>query len=141
MTQKPRKHNTGCAVAFGVDIFGDRWTLLILRDMLIHGKTSFSEFLDAGEEIATNILTTRLKLLEDEGIILKKRDPRNGRKFIYRPTEKGLALTPVIFEIVRWSARFYDLTPERVRLAQRIEDEREVYLQEIRTRVTEKAPE
>lgn len=125
MESKSKSHITGCAVAFGVNIFGDRWTLLILRDLILHGKRTFSAFRDSGEGIATNILTVRLKRLETEGIVIRSRDPENGKSYIYTLTEKGFGLTPVIFEILRWSAQHTELSPERRALLHKIDEDPE----------------
>lgn len=121
MSDQGKKHHTGCLVAYGTDIFGDRWSLLVIRDMLLHGRKTYGEFLEAGEEIATNVLALRLRHLEAEGVIEKRRDPDNGRSYIYNLTDKGLALAPVILEIVRWSGKYTELDPARQQLVERIE--------------------
>ncbi len=131
MSDQGKKHHTGCLVAYGVDIFGDRWSLLVIRDMLLHGRKTYGEFLAAGEDIATNVLALRLKHLEAEGIIEKKRDPENGRSYIYSLTEKGLALAPVILEIVRWSGQYTALDPARRELVERIADDSDGLLAEL----------
>lgn len=105
MSTKNSKRATGCPVAFGLDNFGDRWTLLVIRDMLIHGKRTYSEFLASEEQVATNILISRLKQLENDGIVDKERDPNNRRSYIYTLTPKGLDLAPVMLEIIRWSGK------------------------------------
>ena len=134
MNKKGKKHRTGCLVAYGTDIFGDRWSLLVIRDMLLHGRKTYGEFLDAGEDIATNVLALRLKHLEAEGIIEKRRDPDNGRSFIYNLTDKGLALAPVILEIVRWSGQYAALDPSRQRLVDRIENDCDGLLRDLTER-------
>ena len=110
MAQKNIKRTTGCPVAFGLDIFGDRWTLIIIRDIMIKGIRTYSGFLESDEKIATNILVDRLKLLEAEGIVEKSRDPENRRSFIYTLTQKGRELAPVLIEIIKWSG-VYDTRP------------------------------
>ena len=134
MKAESKKHQTGCLIAHGIDIFGDRWTLLIIRDMMLYGKRTYGDFLGSDEEIATNILASRLKHLEAEGIVEKTRDPKNGRSFIYRLTGKGLALAPVILEIIRWSGNHFPVTDARKQLAKRVEDDRDGFLAEIRAR-------
>ena len=135
MKSEGKKHGTGCLVAQGVDIFGDRWTLLIIRDMLLYGKKTYGEFLGAGECISTNILADRLKLLEAEGVIEKKRDPDSGRSYVYNLTDKGLALAPVIFEIIRWSGRHVAASDVKRTIMRRIEKDRDGLLAEITARV------
>jgi DNA-binding HxlR family transcriptional regulator len=103
MRTTDKLRSSGCPIAFGLDIFGDRWSLLVIRDMMLNGKKTYSEFLEAGEGISTNILADRLKHLEAEGIIVKSRDPDNRRSFIYTLSDKGRGLAPIVLEIVNWS--------------------------------------
>ena len=110
MSKNEKLRPSGCPVAFGLDIFGDRWSLLVIRDMMLNGKKTYGEFLEAGEGISTNILADRLKYLEAEGIIEKTQDPENRRSFIYTLTGKGLDLAPIILEIVNWGGK-YDHRP------------------------------
>lgn len=100
-----RCHQSGCPIAFALDIFGDRWSLLILRDLIFKGKQRYKDFLSSEEGIATNILADRLMRLEEHGLISKQDDETNKKQFLYAPTEKGLELIPVLLEIVRWSAK------------------------------------
>jgi len=97
MTNK--KRDTGCPIAYALDVFGDRWSLIIIRDLLFNGLRTYGEFLESGEGIATNILANRLKGFEESGIVAKKRDPDNKRKLIYNITEKGAELVPILIEI------------------------------------------
>jgi len=95
---------SGCPISFSLDVFGDRWTLLVLRDLLLKGKRHFRELAASDEGIATNILTDRLKRLERSGIIVRSRDENDGRQVIYSATEKGLGLIPVLLELAAWGA-------------------------------------
>lgn len=95
-----------CPVTYGLDIFGDRWSLLIIRDIVFRGKRHYSEFARSDEKISTNILANRLARLEGEGILLRKPDPENGAKFLYILTRKGQALIPIVLEIIIWSAQY-----------------------------------
>lgn len=121
MVSKDKKRSSGCPVAFGLDTFGDRWSLLIIRDMMLNGKKTYGDFLDGEEAISTNILADRLKYLEAEGIVEKSRDPENRRSFIYSLTEKGRDLAPVVVEIIAWGGKYNDrpnarqTAPEQVR--------------------------
>jgi DNA-binding HxlR family transcriptional regulator len=85
-------------------MLGDRWSLLIIRDMMLRGARTFKEFLDCYEGIATNILADRLRKLVDYGIITTQPDPSDGRKVIYTLTQKGIDLAPVLTEMVLWAA-------------------------------------
>jgi DNA-binding HxlR family transcriptional regulator len=100
----PPKRRSGCPLNASVEILGDRWSLLIIRDMMLRGFRSFKEFLESHERIATNILADRLRRLEAYGIISTARDPSDGRKLIYSLTAKGIDLAPVLTEMVLWAA-------------------------------------
>jgi DNA-binding HxlR family transcriptional regulator len=96
---------SGCPINIALELFGDRWSLLIVRDLMFKGRHTYKEFLEAEEGIATNILAERLQRLEAAGIILKLPDPADGRKTIYQLTPKGVDLAPVLVEMILWSAR------------------------------------
>jgi DNA-binding HxlR family transcriptional regulator len=85
-------------------MLGDRWSLLILRDMMLRGFSSYKQFLSSYEGIATNVLANRLRRLEEYGIIETRSDPQDGRKVIYALTKKGVDLAPVMAEMVLWAA-------------------------------------
>jgi len=98
-----------------VEILGDRWSLLIIRDMMLRGATTFKDFLEGFERIATNVLADRLKRLEEFGVIEKRMDARDGRKTNYKLTQKGIDLAPVLTEMVLWAAEHEDTeNPELV---------------------------
>ncbi len=94
-----------CPIAFALDLFGDRWTLVVLRDLVFKGKRYYGEFLSSPEGISTNILADRLARLETNGLVSKQRDPANQTKFIYRLTRKGADLVPLLLEMTIWSSR------------------------------------
>src|SRR5713226_4744134 len=93
------KRRSGCPLNASVEILGDRWSLLIIRDMMLRGFRSYKEFLGSYERIATNILADRLRRLEAHGIISTGRDQSDGRKLIYSLTAKGINLAPVLAEM------------------------------------------
>ena len=105
------KKRSDCPLSFSLDIFGDKWSLLIIRDILMTGKFSFSEFIRSKEKIASNILTDRLSFLESSGIIKKHVSPKNKSKFIYSLTQKGIDLLPAMIEIMQWGAKYNADTP------------------------------
>jgi DNA-binding HxlR family transcriptional regulator len=109
--KKKIEFRSQCPISTALDIFGDKWTLLVVRDLLFNQKKTFGEFLDSEEKIATNILSDRLALLEMAGIISKKKDPDHGRKIIYALTQKGIDLIPVLVEIIAWSERYHEVHP------------------------------
>src|ERR1700749_3212161 len=96
-------HRSNCPVNLTMEIFGDKWSLLIVRDIMFAGKRHFRELLQSEEKIATNILTDRLAMLEREGVITKSPDPEHKQKYIYNLTVKGIDLLPLIAEIGAWS--------------------------------------
>ena len=110
------KFRSGCPLNASVEILGDRWSLLIIRDMMLRGFRSYTQFLDSYEHIATNILAHRLKKLEAYGIIATHQDPLDGRKLIYTLTQKGMDLAPILTEMVLWAAAHEDTqNPELIR--------------------------
>ena len=98
------KRRSQCPLNASVEILGDRWSLLIVRDMMLRGAHTFKEFMEGYEGIATNILADRLRKLVAHGIITAKPDPSDGRKLIYLLTAKGIDLAPVLTEMVLWAA-------------------------------------
>ena len=95
-----------CPISFSLDVLGDKWTLLIVRDLVFAGKSTYSEFLQSAEKMATNILANRLATLESQGFITKEVAADKRSKFTYRLTEKGLDLLPLLLEITRWGAKY-----------------------------------
>lgn len=94
-----------CPINFAVEVLGDRWSLVILRDIVFWGKRTYGELLTSDESIATNVLASRLRHLEREGLIRRSRDPSDRRRDRYDLTESGIALVPVLVELTCWSAR------------------------------------
>lgn len=123
-----------CPIAYGLDFFGDRWSLLIVRDIALYGRHHFGEFETAPEGIATNILASRLKSLVRDGIVEKIRDPDHGSKRVYRLTQKGLDLLPVIVEIIIWSAKHDPGSPVSKAYLHRAKHDRDALLKELRQR-------
>ena len=100
---KAIKRRSDCPISYGLDFFGDKWTLLIIRDLALHKKHTFGEFLQSPEGMATNILTDRLRLLEQEGFIAKY--PVSGKARIgYCLTERGISLIPLVIELAIWGS-------------------------------------
>jgi len=94
-----------CPVAYTLDIIGDRWAILIIRDIVFMGKSSYGEFANSEEGIATNVLADRLKRLEIQGIIAKKQDSNKLSKYVYSLTEKGFDLLPIMVEMIMFAAK------------------------------------
>lgn len=133
-TDMSRSKRSHCPIAFALDIFGDKWSLLLLRDLLFKDKRRFVEFLAAEEAISTNILSERLARLEAEGLVTKSRDQTNQRQFIYSPTPKGLDLLPAILEIILWSAKHDPKTAAPPAVMRRIRADRDGFIRELASR-------
>lgn len=117
------KTRSDCPISCSLDIFGDKWSLLIIRDIMLRGKLSYSEFLKSEEKIATNILANRLNVLEAEHILSKQVSPTNKSKFIYSLTKKGIDLLPIIIEIMDWGAKYNANCPRKA-LGKRIKKDK-----------------
>lgn len=100
-----RGRRSDCPINFAVEVLGDRWSLVILRDIVFWGKRTYGELLRSDESIATNVLASRLRHLEKEGVIRRSRDVNDRRKDRYDLTESGIALVPLLVELTCWSAR------------------------------------
>jgi DNA-binding HxlR family transcriptional regulator len=126
------KRRSGCPLNASVEMLGDRWSLLIIRDMMLRGFRSFKEFMQCHEGIASNILADRLRMLMDYGIIASEPDPSDGRKLTYFLTAKGIDLAPVLTEMVLWAAAHEDTgNPALVR---QMREDKEKFLAGIRQR-------
>lgn len=101
--KEPRSY---CPINLSLEVFGDTWTLLVLRDMMFGGKRHFRELLQSDEHIASNILSDRMKRLVDHEIVTKTEDPTHKQKAVYSLTEKGIALLPIIVQIGAWGSRY-----------------------------------
>jgi DNA-binding HxlR family transcriptional regulator len=103
---KNRQYRSTCPVNFALETFGDTWSLLIVRDIIGHKKSTYGEFLESDEKISTNILADRLSRLEQVGILRKIPDKNDRRKDRYKLTQKGIDLYPIILEMILWSAKY-----------------------------------
>ena len=128
----PPNRRSGCPLNASVEMLGDRWSLLILRDMMLRGFRTYNQFLQSYEGIATNILADRLKKLLAHEIIATQKDPTDGRKLIYVLTRKGIDLAPVLTEMVLWAAR-HERT-QNPRLIRLIKKDKEKFLESARQR-------
>ena len=100
------QRRSDCPINFALEMFGDPWSLLLIRDIVYFGKKTYGEFLASEEGMATNILASRLARLEEQGILVKKPSGQDKRKEEYVLTEKGLDLIPVLVEMADWSAEY-----------------------------------
>src|SRR6266403_592191 len=131
------KRRSGCPLNASVEILGDRWSLLIIRDMMLQGFRTYKEFLGSYERIATNILADRLQKLMAHGIITMGRDSSDGRKLIYSLTPKGIDLAPVLTEMVLWAAAHEDTANQA--LVREMRKDKEKFMSAVRQRWAETA--
>lgn len=140
MARDPKsKRRSGCPVSVSLDILGDRWSLLIVRDLMVRGYRTFKEFQQSGEGIATNILADRLQKLEAAKIITAEPEETDGRRINYRLTEKGIDLAPVLLELLLWGAR-HEQTGAPCAVMVEMAKNREAILAETRRRWQERDP-
>lgn len=126
-----KKNRSECPINFAIEIFGDKWTLLIIRDIVFWGKASYGDFLNSEEKISTNILADRLSMLEREGLLNKTRDEQHKSKFIYTLTQKGLDLLPIMLEMVLWGTKYDPNTPVPQMMIDRIKHDKTAFMNEI----------
>jgi DNA-binding HxlR family transcriptional regulator len=124
---------SGCPINISLEIFGDRWSLLIVRDLMFSSRRTFTEFAEAGEGVASNVLADRLQRLEQHGIIDRRPDPADGRRVRYGLTEKGLDLAAVLLEMIGWAGRHED-TAAPAAMLDRLSSDREGFLTDVRRR-------
>lgn len=110
MPRNSKECRSNCPINFILETVGDKWTLLVVRDLMFKGKSSFGEFLQSEEKISTNILADRLNRLEEHGIVVKSVASDKKSKFIYKLTSKGKDLLPTMLEITAWSAKHDSVT-------------------------------
>lgn len=121
-----------CPINYALESFGDKWTLLIIRDLMFNAKESYSDFLTSGEKISTNILADRLKRLEEMGIVNKGVKESSQSKVVYSLTRKGRDLLPIMLEITRWSGKYDADTHASKAFLTHIEQDRDKLIAAIR---------
>lgn len=118
----PRKsvpRRSDCPIANALDLLGDRWSLLIIRDIVFRGFREFGQFHAGGEGISTNILTERLERLQRARLVVRSDHPEDGKKYVYRLTEKGVDLIPVLVQLTLWGAKY---TPDHAAPAEILQE-------------------
>ncbi len=136
---KEIKPRSLCPVSHSLDVLGDKWTLLILRDIVFKDKSTYGAFLQSEEKIATNILADRLAMLESEGLVSKAVAADKKSKFTYRLTEKGIDLVPVLVELTLWGSKYNPAGGDPALLRELADDKAGTirkYQQHVRERMT-----
>ncbi len=122
------KKRSDCPVSCSLDIWGDKWSLLIIRDLMFAKECTYGDFLKSGEGIATNILASRLKELEENKMIEKLDHPGSKAKVLYRLTKKGIDLVPVMIEINLWSEKYFTLPPDKKALLKEVKKDKAAFI-------------
>jgi DNA-binding HxlR family transcriptional regulator len=130
--KKKSRRRSECPLNTSVEMLGDRWSLLMIRDMMLRGVSTYKEFMECYEGIATNILADRLNKLVANGIITKKVNPSDGRRVTYSLTQKGIDLAPVLAEMVLWAAAHEETGNDA--LVRQMRDDKDKFLTSIRQR-------
>ena len=117
-----------CPVSCSLDIWGDKWSLLIIRDLMMARECTYGDFLKSGEGIATNILASRLQSLEENGLIEKLVHPESKAKVLYKLTPKGIDLVPVMIEINLWAEKYFTIPADRKAMLKEVKKDKEGYI-------------
>ena len=112
MKKLPENHRSKCPLSGFLDVLGDKWSILIIRDIMFNKKNTYGDFLKSPEGIATNILTSRLVMLEENGFIEKLNNPENKKVPVYKLTRKGHELKPVLIEVYLWTEKYFPIPTE-----------------------------
>ena len=131
MKKKKIEYRSDCPISTALDIFGDKWSLLIVRDMVFKGLSTYGDFLNGGEKIATNILADRLTMLEAGGIIAKQKHPESKAKILYTLTPKGIDLVPALVEIIVWSEKYHEVHPQAKQFAKQLRKDKVAVVKQI----------
>lgn len=137
---KNDRRRSACPISVALDVLGDKWTLLVIRDLVFARKRHFRDFLASPENIASNVLASRLRILEAQGIVSRRVDPDSARKVIYELTPKGIDLVPVLIELIRWGAKYDAKTAAPETFTRRIDRDREGLIAEIRAALAKEPP-
>jgi DNA-binding HxlR family transcriptional regulator len=132
-----QRRRSNCPISLVLEVCGDKWSLLVLRDIILNGKRGYQEFLNSDERISTNILADRLVRLEKHGLISKSDDPESKKQFIYAPTEKGLDLLPILFDMIRWGVKYNPEIGRNKPILKRMKENEKGFLRELRAQFKE----
>jgi DNA-binding HxlR family transcriptional regulator len=122
------KKRSNCPVSCSLDIWGDKWSLLIVRDLMFAKERTYGDFLKSPEGIATNILASRLQTLEDNKIIKKSDHPASKAKVLYRLTKKGIDLLPIMIEINLWAEKYFTIPADRKEMLKHVKKDKDAFI-------------
>ena len=127
---KDIKKRSDCPISNSLDVWGDKWSLLIVRDLMFAKECTYGDFLKSDEKIATNILASRLQMLETNGIITKQDHPDSKAKVLYKLTQKGVDLLPLMIEINLWADKYFTFPMERKAILEEVKKDKEGFIRE-----------
>ena len=131
-------NRSDCPISNALDYLGDKWSLLVIRDIAFFNKRSYNQLLESSEGIATNILSSRLKNLEASKIIKREVNPTDRRRHIYSLTESGMDLIPILIEMILWSAKYYSDTLDiPIELVQKAKEDRGALINQVMAQISE----
>ena len=136
---KKSKKRSDCPISCSLDIWGDKWSLLIVRDLMFFQKSTYGDFLRSTEKIATNILASRLQSLEDNGIIERSEHPDSKAKVLYRLTKKGVDLLPIFVEIHLWAEKYFSLPAEFEETIKEAKKDKDLYIRSMKRELVKMA--
>ncbi len=124
------KKRSECPISCSLDVWGDKWSLLIIRDLMFKKQCTYGDFLKSEEKIATNILASRLQTLEENGVIDKLEHPDSKAKVLYRLTQKGIDLLPLMIEINLWANKYFSLPEARKAIIKEVKKDKEKFVRD-----------
>lgn len=122
------KKRSDCPISSSLDVWGDKWSLLIVRDLMFSKQCTYGDFLKSDEKIATNILASRLLMLEQNGIITKQEHPESKVKVLYKLTEKGIDLMPLLIEINLWAEKYSVIPESQAMILEEVKKDKEGFI-------------
>ena len=125
------KKRSNCPISCSLEIFGDKWSLLIIRDLMFNQKSTYGDFLKSAEGIATNILASRLQALEENSIIERLEHPESKAKYLYRLTQKGIDLLPIIMEIHFWADKYFTIPPDIKAIIKEAKNDKDAFVKRV----------
>lgn len=126
---KKNQKRSDCPISSSLDVWGDKWTLLIIRDLMEAKTCTYGDFLKSPEGIATNILAARLRALEEDGMVLKLDHPDSKAKVLYKLTQKGIDLLPVLIEINLWAEKYFPIPEERKAMLREVKKDKAGFIE------------
>ncbi|WP_316840145.1 helix-turn-helix domain-containing protein [Pedobacter gandavensis] len=124
------KKRSDCPISSSLDIWGDKWSLLIVRDLMFSKQCTYGDFLKSDEKIATNILASRLQMLETNGVITKQDHPDSKAKVLYKLTQKGVDLLPLMIEINLWADKYFKLPADSKAILEEVKKDKEGFIRD-----------